>query len=199
MCIYLLCELLPQSMVKSSIAVHDLRRSLFKPIVCCVGQMPLLVAAVRSGSDGHDENRRDALSFCVFNFIDEWKWAERKGKSANFARLKYSWLVHTYIILVCTIQRSNSLIWRVLRLALLTAGLMRPEAIYKCGWWWWWWWWWLWCDKDEAFFIWTTLSRIFCRWFSVSSTIYVCVRVWQRHAHMVRKDTSGRKRKRGIF
>lgn len=56
-------------MVKSSMAVHDLRRSLFKPIVCCVGHMPLLAAAVKSGSDGHDENKRDALN-CFFNRVD---------------------------------------------------------------------------------------------------------------------------------
>lgn len=59
---YLLWELFPHSMVKSSMAVHDLRRSLFKPIVCCVGHMPLLAAAVKSGNDGHDENKRDALN-----------------------------------------------------------------------------------------------------------------------------------------
>lgn len=59
---YLLWELFPHSMVKSSIAVQDLRRSLFKPIVCCVGHMPLLAAAVKSGNDGHDENKRDALN-----------------------------------------------------------------------------------------------------------------------------------------
>lgn len=52
-------------MVKSSIAVHDLRRSLFKPIVCCVGQIPLFAAAVKSGNDGHDENRRDALNWMM--------------------------------------------------------------------------------------------------------------------------------------
>lgn len=50
-------------MVKSSMAVHDLRRSLFRPIVCCVGHIPLLAAAVKSGSDGHDENKRDALNY----------------------------------------------------------------------------------------------------------------------------------------
>lgn len=59
---YLLCELFPHSMVKSSMAVHDLRRSLFKPIVCCAGHIPLLVAAVKSGNDGHEENKRDALN-----------------------------------------------------------------------------------------------------------------------------------------
>lgn len=60
-------------MVKSSIAVHDLRRSLFNPIVCCVGHMPLFAAAVKSGSDGHDENKRDAFNcfiwFGVISFL----------------------------------------------------------------------------------------------------------------------------------
>lgn len=70
---YLLWEFFPHSIVKSSIAVHDLRRSLFNPIVCCACQTPLLAAAVKSGNDGHDENKRDALnclmSVFFFNFL----------------------------------------------------------------------------------------------------------------------------------
>lgn len=35
--------------------------------------MPLLAAAVKSGSDGHDENKRDALNYCdvygIFVFV----------------------------------------------------------------------------------------------------------------------------------
>lgn len=48
-------------MVKSSVAVHDFRRSLVRPIGCCEDRMPLLTTLNKSGIDGHDENRRDAF------------------------------------------------------------------------------------------------------------------------------------------
>uniref|UniRef100_A0A8D8N761 (northern house mosquito) hypothetical protein n=1 Tax=Culex pipiens TaxID=7175 RepID=A0A8D8N761_CULPI len=52
----LLCDDLAHS-VRSSIAVHDFRRSVLSPyMVCWWGQMPPGFEMVRSGSDGHDEN-----------------------------------------------------------------------------------------------------------------------------------------------
>lgn len=65
-------------MVRSSIAVHDLRRSLFKPIVCWAGHIPLLVAAVKSGNEGHDENKRDAFNCWIR--ISKWNSEQKNGE-----------------------------------------------------------------------------------------------------------------------
>lgn len=64
---YLLCEFLADSMVRSSVAVHDFRRSLLRPIGCCVDKIPLLTTFTKSGNDGHDENNRDAFYFIERN------------------------------------------------------------------------------------------------------------------------------------
>lgn len=81
----LLCEFLAHS-VKSSMAVHDFRRSLLKPMHGWFGHILLLdviAIAVRSGNDGHDEKSREELNcaneLVIFKYdkVSQWHFLPR--------------------------------------------------------------------------------------------------------------------------